>query len=116
MVLALQDTTDLDFSSHRATGGLGQIGDRYGRGLKVHSVLACTTGGLPLGLLGQTVWARPAPSGLSASQRKRRPIEEKERFKWLTGLAAVVDGRAQVGGLAGLPPVVVDGRCRKRCL
>jgi hypothetical protein len=109
VVLALQDMTELDFSSHRATSGLGQIGNPYGRGLLAHSVLACTTSGVPLGLLGQLVWARPAPSGLSPSQRKRRPIEEKESFKWLAGLGLVVDGRAQAGEPARLPPVVVVG-------
>ncbi len=95
VVLAIQDTTELDFSGHQATSGLGQIGNRYGRGLLAHSTLACTTSGVPLGLLGQAVWARPAPSGLSKAQRKRRPIEEKESAKWLAGLAAVVEGRAQ---------------------
>lgn len=107
VVLAIQDTTELDFSSHRATSGLGQVGNRYGRGLLAHSTLACTGAGVPLGLLAQAVWARPAPSGLSKAQRKQRPIAEKESAKWLRGLAAVVDGRAQAGEPATLPALVV---------
>jgi hypothetical protein len=107
VVPAIQDTTELDFSGHAATSGLGQIGNQYGRGLLAHSTLACTDSGVPLGLLGQAVWARPAPSGLSKAQRKQRPIEEKESYKWLAGLAAVVEGRAQMGESTTLPAVVV---------
>jgi hypothetical protein len=57
--------------------------------------------------LAQAVWARPAASGLSKAQRKGRPIEEKESYKWLAGLQAVVTGRAHAGAPEGLPPVVV---------
>jgi hypothetical protein len=106
-VLAIQDPTELDFSGHRATSGLGQIGNAYGQGLLAHSTLACTASGVPLGLLAQAVWARPAPSGLSKVQRKRRPVAEKESAKWLAGLQAVVAGRAQAGDPARLPPLVV---------
>jgi Transposase DNA-binding/Transposase Tn5 dimerisation domain len=108
VVLAVQDTTELDFTTHRATSGLGQIGNAYGRGLVVHSTLACTVGGLPLGLLAQAVWARPEePSTLSKSQRKQRPIAEKESVKWLDGLAAVVAGREHAGRPEQVPQVVV---------
>jgi hypothetical protein len=107
VVLAIQDTTELDFSSHRATSGLGQIGNAYGQGLLAHSTLACTDSGVPLGLLAQRVWARPEASGLSKAQRKRRPITEKESYKWLAGLQAVLAGRAQAGPPARLPTVVL---------
>jgi hypothetical protein len=109
VVLASQDTTELDFSSHRATSGLGQVGNRYGRGLLAHSTLACTTSGVPLGLLAQAVWARTTPSDLSKAQRKQRPIEEKESYKWVVGLQAVIAGRAQVGPTVPLPTIVVVG-------
>jgi len=61
VVLAIQDTTELDFSGHRATSGLGQIGNAYGQGLLAHSTLACTASGVPLGLLAQAVWAGRRP-------------------------------------------------------
>jgi Transposase DNA-binding/Transposase Tn5 dimerisation domain len=109
VVLVIQDSTELDFSSHRATSGLGQVGNRYGRGLLAHSTLACTVSGVPLGLLAQAVWARTTPSTLSKAQRKQRPIAEKESYKWLAGLAAVVAGRAQLGAPETLPTVVVVG-------
>jgi hypothetical protein len=107
MVLAIQDTTELDFTSHQATSGLGQIGNAYGRGLVVHSTLACTVSDVPLGLLAHVVWARPPASGLSKAQRKKRPMAEKESAKWLRGLQAVLAGRAQAGPAAGRPRLVL---------
>jgi len=87
VVLAVQDTTDLDFSSHRATVGLGRIGNGYGRGLYAHTTLAITPQRLPVGLLGQQVWARPDDAPVSTVSHKKRPIAEKESQKWLDGLA-----------------------------
>jgi hypothetical protein len=76
VVLAVQDTTDLDFSSHHATAGLGRIGNGYGRGLYVHTTLAITPARLPVGLLGQQVWARPAAGPVSPIPHKQRPITQ----------------------------------------
>jgi hypothetical protein len=89
LVLAVQDATELDYSSHRATRGLGAIGNGYGRGLLLHSTLAITPDGVPQGLLAQQTWTRdPAESG-KKHRRKQRPAQEKESQKWLRGLAAL---------------------------
>ncbi len=88
-VLAVQDTTTLDYSHHPATRDLGYIGDGYGYGygLLVHSTLAVAPDGVPVGLLAQEDWVREAGSKGKKHQRKQRPIGEKESQKWLTGLA-----------------------------
>jgi len=89
LVLAIQDSTLLDYSSHPQTTGLGPIGTtaQQSRGLVMHSTLVMTPDGLPLGILSQQVWAREdEPSELTAWQKQQRPIEEKESLKWLTGL------------------------------
>src|SRR5579864_6737305 len=39
-VLFIQDTTELDYTAHRQTQGLGHIGDGRGRGFEVQSCLA----------------------------------------------------------------------------
>ena len=57
LVLAVQDTTELDYTHHPGTTGLGPIGNGYGRGLLVHTTLATTPDRLPLGLLAQSCWA-----------------------------------------------------------
>jgi hypothetical protein len=54
-VLAIQDTTDLNFTSHPKTTGLGYINQTQQQGIKVHSSLAVSGAGQPLGLLGRVL-------------------------------------------------------------
>jgi hypothetical protein len=89
VVLAVQDTTEIDWTSHPATRGLGPLGPRACQGLLVQSTLAFMPEGLPLGLLAQQVWARdPADVG-KRTRRQQRPIRQKASQQWLTSLAAV---------------------------
>jgi hypothetical protein len=84
LVLAIQDTTDLDFRHHPSTKGLGPINSAGSPGLKVHSVLAVSPEGVPQGILHQAVWARdPATSG-KLQHRRQRETAEKESQRWLT--------------------------------
>ena len=89
LVLAVQDTTDLDYSHHPATTGLGPIGDGWGRGLLVHTTLAITPDRLPLGVLAQEDWTRDPEDSGKKHRRKQLPISEKESHKWLTSLREV---------------------------
>jgi Transposase DNA-binding len=98
LVLAVQDTTEIDWSSLRGAKGLGPLGNSACRGLFVHSTLAITPERVPLGLLAQQVWARdPTDIGKSA-RRKKRPIQEKESQKWLHSLDAVLTARDSCPG------------------
>jgi hypothetical protein len=90
VVLAVQDTTALNYSAHLATTGLGTITNQAdgALGLEVHDTLAFTPHGVPLGLLDVQVWARdPAEFGKRHTRRKR-PIETKESYKWLASFQA----------------------------
>lgn len=85
-VLAVQDTSYLDYSHHPSKEGMGPIGTEQQQisGLVMHSTLALTTAGLPLGILSQSVWARKEePSKMTPAERRKVPIEEKESYKWL---------------------------------
>lgn len=83
-VLVLQDTTELLYTSHPHTTGLGELDHAGSKGLKVHSALAATEDGVPLGLVYQSVWARKAaPKGRKA---RKRPQAERESQRWLTTL------------------------------
>lgn len=84
LVLAIQDTTDLDFRHHPATQGLGPVNSAGSPGLKVHSVLAVSPEGVPLGLLHQTVWARDPASTGKLQHRRQRETAQKESQRWLT--------------------------------
>jgi hypothetical protein len=87
-ILAIQDTTTLNLDSHPNTTGLGPTDAHGTQGLQVHSVLAVSTHGVPLGLLHQQVWARDPEQTGKKHKRKQVPIEEKESYRWLQSLTA----------------------------
>jgi hypothetical protein len=84
-ILALQDTTSLNYTSHEKTEGLGYISDKS-LGVNIHSCLAVTADGLALGLLDQISYNRSHANG--GSRKKSRAFEEKESFRWLKSLEA----------------------------
>jgi len=86
LVLAVQDTTEVDYSTHVATTGLGPIGNHGGSaaGLMMHTTVAFTEEGLPLGLIAQDVWSRPHEP--REKEKKSVRIEEKESYKWIKAL------------------------------
>jgi hypothetical protein len=97
IVLAVQDTTSLNYTAHAATEGMGPIGSTANgpQGLHLHSTLAFSTQGTPLGFLDVQCWSRdPADFGKKA-KRHRVPIEEKESFKWLKSFRAVAAVQAR---------------------
>jgi len=93
IVLVPQDTTSLDFSAHPATAGLGPTSGGpdggTGHGLHLHSALAVSAEGVPLGLLHQQDWARDPTEAGRKHQRKERPFEDKESYRWLRTVQAV---------------------------
>jgi len=86
MVLVAQDTTSLDFTSKPKIKGLGYLEHKYLYGIKVHSGLAITLQGQPLGLLSQIVWTRDIQEYGKKRDSARKPIEEKESYVWLKTL------------------------------
>jgi hypothetical protein len=89
-VLAVQDTSFLNYTRHPQTEGLGAIGNKsqHQRGFGMHSTLAVTTQGLPLGLLTQAFFTRPEDKPAHRPEECRNlPIEEKESYRWLQAFA-----------------------------
>ncbi len=98
-ILLIQDTTE--FSYQRAsTDAIGMTKsvnsgrDKSGRlrhhtvcGMLMHSSLAVTTEGLPLGLAAVKFWTRKKFKGTAQLKKKinptRIPIEKKESIRWL---------------------------------
>ena len=93
-ILAIQDTSYLIYTHHPETTGLGKISLGKGRnvekiyshGLVMHSCLAVTTEGLPLGLLDQRIFARENLSEKTKRERDTTPIQEKESYRWIESL------------------------------
>ncbi|NET07819.1 MAG: IS4 family transposase [Merismopedia sp. SIO2A8] len=84
VILAIQDTSYLNYSKHKKTTGLGSIGSEGVDGLIMHSTLACTTQGLPLGLLTHKCWGRDGliSDKMSRKEADSRPFCKKESYKW----------------------------------
>jgi Transposase DNA-binding len=97
-ILVIQDTTEFTFQRQRAeavgiTCRVNSGKDKAGRfrmhtvcGLLMHTSLAVTTEGLPLGLSAVKFWSRQQFKGTAALKRKinptRVPIEHKESIRW----------------------------------
>lgn len=101
-VLILHDTTEFSYKREdiEAVGKtrIGIAGADYkgrlryytGCGILMHSSLAVTTEGLPLGLAAIKFWSREKFKGTNALKKRinptRVPIEEKESIRWLDNL------------------------------
>src|SRR5262249_54769369 len=91
IVLLVQDTTEVDLTRpEQPVNGSGEL-DGVRRGFLLHEVQALVPDGTPLG----TVWAETlnrtegvshATAAEKRGQRKQKPIEEKESFRWLAAL------------------------------
>jgi hypothetical protein len=107
VVLLLQDTTEFVFrrASTAAIGVTKSVNsgrDAEGRwrhhtlcGLLLHTSLAVTEQGVPLGVTAAKVWTRSKFRGTAALKRKvnptRVPIEGKESIRWLDNLRRSTD-------------------------
>lgn len=101
-ILILQDTTEFSYQRKKPeligiTKSINSGKDNTGRlrkhtvcGLLMHSSLAVTVQGVPLGLAAVKFWTRDKFKGTAALKRKvnptRMPIETKESYRWLENL------------------------------
>lgn len=98
--LLVEDTTEVDFTSHYMTEDLGWTGDGGGRGMYLHSTLALRVERWSaeqepevtvLGLLGQKVWTRAPKTPDRLEKKADRLRRKRESERW----SAVLD---EVGG------------------
>lgn len=95
VVLAVQDTTSLNYSTHPATENLGPIGASKDGiiGLLVHDTMAFDLEGTPLGLLDVQCWARDPKDFGKKKLRDQLPVNEKESYKWLRSYQKVAEAQ-----------------------
>lgn len=90
VVLCVEDTTQIDYTGHPGTSGLGTLYKDFCRGLFLHPMLAVTPAGVCLGVLDAKFYARPEDRpAMSAGAKAKRKIEEKESYRWLDGYLAM---------------------------
>jgi hypothetical protein len=98
VLLCVQDTTSLNYTTHPSTKGLGTIGShsKNNIGIMVHDTMAFTTEGLALGVLDFQTWCRPEEEYGKRTTRKEKPIQDKESYKWLKSFQATQAVQAQL--------------------
>lgn len=90
IVLAVQDTTEIDYSVLEDTEDLGPIGNyaNGAQGLLLHDTLAFNVAGTPLGLIDIQCWRRDTVDVGKRAKRKGLTIDHKESRKWLNSYRA----------------------------
>jgi len=90
-ILAVQDTTELNYSAQPKIELLGPICDKQGViGMLVHDTMAYNGQGTPLGLVDVQCWTRDPDIKRGEQARYELPIEQKESYKWLASWKAAV--------------------------
>jgi Transposase DNA-binding/Transposase Tn5 dimerisation domain len=99
VVLCVQDTTELDFTSKPQTEGLGPLTYESALGLYLHPTVAFTPERLCLGVVDLWTWVRDVQTHGTKDRASRasRPIEEKESLRWLEGYRRVCGLQKEVG-------------------
>jgi hypothetical protein len=83
--IAIQDTSELDFSHMKCAGGLGPLNDERRRGFYLHAHYVVSEQGLPLGVLDADIVVREDGHFGQAAARKKLPIAQKESGRWVEG-------------------------------
>lgn len=87
IVIVAQDTTFLNYDSHKALKGLSRIGTKTPtEGLIMHSAMAVSLDRAPLGLVSCRLVDRPPDEVGKSKDYKKRAFEDKESFKWAQAL------------------------------
>ncbi len=97
VVLSVQDTTSLNYTTQPEMNGIGPIGSRADGaiGLIVHDTMAFSLDGTPLGLMDVQCWARDGKRFGKHHERKKKPIAQKESMKWLNSFQAAAEAQRQ---------------------
>ena len=89
-VLCIQDGSDLNYSNLDQCKGLGVIGTNQTsaktKGLHLHSTIAVTTDGLPLGIIRAECSAPEIKEKKDPNKSVPVPIEQKKTFCWIESL------------------------------
>jgi Transposase DNA-binding/Transposase DDE domain len=89
IVLAVHDTTELDFTGKKSSKQLGSLSFLKRKGILLHNTLLLTEKGIPTSVFDQYFWTRSADTLGKKKQRKHSPIEQKESARWINGIEKV---------------------------
>ncbi|MHB9154794.1 MAG: IS4 family transposase [Endomicrobiales bacterium] len=90
VILCVQDTTSLDYTTKEVADELGHIENEYKRGLFLHPTIALNEEGVCLGITDAPIWTRDKEQIGKRHIRYELPLEEKESYRWLESYRNVV--------------------------
>jgi transposase-like protein/transposase Tn5 family protein len=88
VVMFASDATNLVFTSHKKLKGIGVLRNQKAKGLNLHTTLAFTENEVTLGIVHQHCWGRKPEDYGQRAIRAKKPIEEKESFRWIESFRA----------------------------
>src|SRR5262249_2812904 len=80
-VLLVQDTAFLHYGTTHPKAGMGTVKSKTREEYLLHTTVAFTPERVNWGVVGMQVWQRPKEP--IAQQRKPKPIEEQESYRWV---------------------------------
>lgn len=91
--LLVQDTSEIELTRpEQQVEGAGPMDCESRRGAFYHPMVAFDADGVALGIVGAKTWTRQqirkASKADKSRQRRERPIEEKESYRWVEGIKA----------------------------
>jgi len=89
LVLGIQDSTQIELTTHVKMEGIGPLSGGRKRGLMMHNGFLVSAEGIPLGVPYSDIWARDLDKVGIKEQRASRPTQEKESYKWIEGLTGI---------------------------
>jgi hypothetical protein len=90
IILIVEDTTDIVYRQQQKQG-MGELGSTKSKaikGLNMHTALALSDAGEPLGIIHQQIWA-PKVHQRATTNTSKIAIEDKETIKWINTLKTV---------------------------
>lgn len=90
-VLHIQDTSELDYTAKKELQGTGPLSTIDRQGFFSHNQVVVTPERLVLGVWHTQIYARDEAEHGKATERKLKPIEEKESYRWLEGYRNACD-------------------------
>jgi len=85
-ILVIQDTTIINYTRHQKTKGLGKIGGKTNvkhpnHGIVMHSSIALSPSGVPLGVLNNYIWSRKEKDKIHS---RLLEFNDRESSKWVS--------------------------------
>ena len=108
VVLAVQDTTSLNYTAHPSTEDIGPIGKKDGPvGLHLHGTIAFDADGVPLGLLHVQCWARDNDGNTPSAFSSSIDTSKDESEKWQNSFKSLIEMKKR---LPDVPLISVGDR------